>query len=72
MGPLGIFIRFLYYFNDLVNEVTKEKKNPSAMVGRICPPPGGDRVKVPENLGATAVVPVAPSSKILKNYTNML
>ena len=27
----------------------------SAMVGRICPPPAGDRVKVSENLGATAV-----------------
>ena len=33
----------------------------SAMVGRICPPgPGGDRVKVSENLGATSVAPVAP------------
>ena len=32
----------------------------SAMVGRICPPPGWDRVKVSENLGATAVAPVAP------------
>ena len=31
----------------------------SAMVGRICPP-GGDRVKVSKNLGATAVAPVAP------------
>ena len=31
----------------------------SAMVGRICPH-GGDRVKVSENLGATAVAPVAP------------
>ena len=30
------------------------------MVGRICPPPGGDRVKVSENLGATSVAPVAP------------
>ena len=30
------------------------------MVGRICPPPGCDRVKVSENLGATAVAPVAP------------
>ena len=29
------------------------------MVGRICPP-GGDRVKVSENLGATAFAPVAP------------
>ena len=29
------------------------------MVGRICPP-GWDRVKVSENLGATAVAPVAP------------
>ena len=28
----------------------------SVMVGRICPPPGGDRVKVPKNL----VAPVAP------------
>ena len=30
-----------------------------AMVGRICPL-GRDRVKVSENLGATAVAPVAP------------
>ena len=30
------------------------------MVGRICPPPGWNRVKVPENLGATSVTPVAP------------
>ena len=29
------------------------------MVGRICPP-GWNRVKVSENLGATAVAPVAP------------
>jgi hypothetical protein len=29
------------------------------MVGRICPP-GWDRVKVSENLGATTVAPVAP------------
>ena len=33
----------------------------SAMVGRICPPPPGeDRVKISENLGATSVAPVAP------------
>ena len=31
----------------------------SAMVGRIWPH-GGDRVKVSENLGATAVAPIAP------------
>ena len=31
----------------------------SAMVGKICPP-GGDRVKVSENLGATSVALVAP------------
>ena len=31
----------------------------SAMVGRICPP-GGNRVKVSENLGATRVAPVGP------------
>ena len=31
----------------------------SAMVGRICPP-GGDRVRVSGNLGATTVAPVAP------------
>ena len=30
------------------------------MVGRIYLPPCGDRVKVSENLGATAVVPVTP------------
>ena len=33
----------------------------SAMVGRICPLPGWDRVKVSENLGATVVAPVAPA-----------
>ena len=38
----------------------------SAMVGRICPPPGGDRVKVSENLGATAVAPVAPVDTSLR------
>ena len=33
----------------------------TAMVGRICPPPpGGDRGKVYENLGATSVALVAP------------
>ena len=37
----------------------------SAMVGRICPPPGWDRVKVSENLGATAVAPVAPADTSL-------
>ena len=31
----------------------------SVMVGRIFPP-GGDRVKVSENLGATSNAPVAP------------
>ena len=36
----------------------------SAMVGRICPP-GGDRVKVSENLGATWVAPVAPADTSL-------
>ena len=31
------------------------------MVDRICPPlPGGDRVKVSENLGATVVVQLTP------------
>ena len=30
------------------------------MVGKICPPPGQDRVKVSENLGATSVALVAP------------
>ena len=36
----------------------------SAMVGRICPP-GWDRVKVSENLGETAVAPVAPADTSL-------
>ena len=31
------------------------------MVGRICPSPGGNRVKVSENLGATSVALVAPA-----------
>ena len=30
------------------------------MVGRICPPPGWNRVKISENVGATAVGPVTP------------
>jgi hypothetical protein len=30
------------------------------MVGRICPPPGWNGVKVSETLGATPVAPVAP------------
>ena len=34
------------------------------MVGRICPP-GWDRVKVSENLGVTAVAPVAPADTSL-------
>ena len=38
------------------------------MVGRICPyPPGGDMIKVSENLGATTVVPVAPVDTSLSN-----
>ena len=36
------------------------------MVGRICPP-GWNRVKVSENLGATAVVPVASVDTSLKS-----
>ena len=36
----------------------------SAMVGRICPP-GWNRVKVSENLGATAVATVAPADTSL-------
>ena len=35
------------------------------MVGRICPP-GWNRVKISENLDATAVVPVAPVDTSLK------
>ena len=38
------------------------------------PPPGGDRVKVSENLGATTVAPVAPVDTSLddieKKYIN--
>jgi hypothetical protein len=43
----------------------------SAMLGRICPP-GWNRVKVSENLGATAVAPVAPAvtSLILSSLFN--
>ena len=41
----------------------------SAMVGRICPP-GGDRVKVSENLGATSVAPVAPVDTSLQTGQN--
>ena len=42
----------------------------SAMVGRICPP-GWDRVKVSENLGATAVAPVAPADTSLYIEVNL-
>ena len=45
----------------------REKLGATApMVGRICPP-GWNRVKVSENLGATAVVPVAPVDTSLKS-----
>ena len=44
----------------------------SAMVGRICPPPGGDRVKVSENLGATSVAPVAPVDTSLHSVMKYL
>ena len=37
------------------------------MVGRICPP-GWDRVKVSENLGATSVAPVAPADTSLYTF----
>ena len=41
----------------------------SAMVGKNLPPFGWDRVKVSENLGATAVAPVTPAvtSRLFKN-----
>ena len=39
----------------------------SGMEGKICPPPGGDRVKLSENLGATSVAPVAPADTSLMN-----
>ena len=43
----------------------------SAMAGRICPPPpGGDRVKVSENLGVTWVAPVAPVDTSLQTGQN--
>ena len=40
------------------------------MVDRNCPlpPPGGDRVKVSENLGATLVALVAPGDTSLHKY----
>ena len=37
----------------------------SVVVGTICPP-GGNRVKVSENLGATGVVPVTPADTSLQ------
>ena len=40
----------------------------SAMVDRICPP-GGDRVKVSENLGGTDVEPVTPVDTSLTSST---
>ena len=41
----------------------------SAMVGRICPP-GGDKVKVSENLDATSFAPVAPVDTSLQTGQN--
>ena len=41
------------------------------MVGRICPP-GWNRVKVSENLGATAVALVAPVDTCLPYYKNIM
>ena len=40
----------------------------SAMVGQNLPPPGWNRVKASENLGATAVAPVAPAVTSLAYY----
>ena len=42
----------------------------SAMMGRICPPPGCNRVKVSQNLGATSVAPVAPVDTSLQKKTS--
>ena len=42
------------------------------MVGRICPPPGWNRVKVSENLGATSVAPVAPVDTSLKSIMSLV
>ena len=54
----------LFIFNnDLQGRNHRENLDATpAMVGRICPPPppGGDRVKVSENLGVTSVAQVAP------------
>ena len=41
----------------------------SAMVGRICPP-GGNKVKVSENLDATSFAPVAPVDISLQTGQN--
>ena len=41
------------------------------MVDRVCPP-GWDRVKVSENLGVTAVAPVAPADTSLVNLKTLL
>ena len=35
------------------------------------PPPGGDRVKVSENLGATSVTPVAPVDTSLPKFSSL-
>ena len=60
----------------LTNQGRNREENLDAtapMVGRICPPPGWNRVKISENLGATAVAPVAPvdSSLLRVLYTNI-
>ena len=51
-----------------INQGRNHRENLGAtapMVGRICPP-GWNRVKVSENLGATAVAPVAPVDTSLR------
>ena len=37
------------------------------MVGRICPPPGWNRVKASENYGVIVVAPVTPVDTFLRN-----
>jgi hypothetical protein len=58
------FVRAHFYFHTPNRDVTTGKflMQPLQWWGRIYPPPPGwNRVKVSENLGATAVAPVTPA-----------
>ena len=66
---------FLFEFQPFQIQGRNHGKNlgaTSAMVGRICPPPGCNSVKVSQNSGATTVAPVTLVDTSLKFECNLL